>query len=1231
MSYTETMREPALPHDRAPGTAADNGGRRLKEFALTSFAIAHPTSVVVLTLILIVLGFVSYLQVPRESMPEIVIPNIIITTVYSGVAPGDIETLVTQPLEDELNTIADVKTISSTSREGVSSINVEFEAGMDMTEALQRVREKVDLAKVELPSAARDPQIFEINTSQFPIMQVNVAGPYNQVRLREVAEELQERIEQIPSVLEAQLSGGLEREVFVDVDLAKLKFYGLTFEDVGDAVRFENVTVPGGSIDVGDLKYLIRVPGEFEATTAIADIVIETRNGRPIYVRDVAVVDFGFKERDSYARLDGFPVISLGIVKRSGANIIETSTAVRAVIADAQPGLPPGTVIKLTSDQSEDIRGMVSNLENNIISGLLLVVAVLLFFLGVRTAPFVGLAIPLSMLISFVVMQLVGFTLNMVVLFSLILALGMLVDNAIVVIENIYRYRERGYDGVSAARFATGEVSTPIIASTATTLAAFVPLAFWPGIVGEFMKYLPLTLIITLSSSLFVALIILPTLASRLLETEGAQRPAARPAVRILLLLAAAGAVAAALLVSWVTALLLVATGVLVVAFNRLVGKPGGRWLMGRGLPWIVHHYEAMLRWALRRRALMMGLAGLVLVATVALFANANAGMEFFPEDIPPSRVQINVEAPLGTRVEETDRLVRAVEAQLTTLAEIQDVESVVATVGGGGGHLASVTLSFVDYEERIRDVFETISAIRATAGADIAGAVVSIEEPQMGPPTGLPLNIEIIGPDPAELKRLGDQAVRVLEESPLFAKLDRLKSDMAAGRPELVVEVNRERAALHELSTSDVADTIRSAINGTVASTYREGEEEYDITVRLAAAYRQDLDSLGDLVVVPKSGAQIPLSSVASWSISRGLGDVTRKDMDRVVTISSDVRAEYNANAVVAEVKQVLAPFTTALPSGYTLRFTGQQQEQQESQAFLAVAFLLAAFLIAFILISQFDSVTKPIIIISSVVLSTVGVLLGLTLFRMPFVVVMTGVGVISLAGVVVNNAIVLIDYIDLLRRRDGLPRGEAIVRGGMTRFRPVILTAITTILGLVPLAIGLNFDFFGLYTELNPELYWGGEQAAWWSPMAIAVICGLSFATFLTLLLVPVMYSLFDDLDGWVRRTFLARSDGPAASAAQPLSAVEPLPVPPATPSVVPPPVIPAAEPVAGTVGSPAAEPSPVMPAAAPPVSARAGVARARSAFGRTASRRLSRRSAHAQAWHARAAHSAEPQPGV
>ncbi|MDE0023498.1 MAG: efflux RND transporter permease subunit [Spirochaetaceae bacterium] len=1143
--------------DRVPGTG------KLKEFAVTSLAIRHPTSVVVLMLILIAGGLISYLRVPRESIPEIVQPNIFVTTVYGGVAPRDIETLVTQPLEDELNTIADVKVISSTSREGVSRINVEFVAGMDMTEALQRVREKVDLAKPELPSAANEPQIFESNFSQFPIMQVNIAGPYNQVRLREVAEDIQTRFEQIPSVLEAQLSGGLEREVYVDVDLAKLKFYGLAFKDVSDAVRDENVTVPGGSIEVGELKYLVRVPGEFEATSAIGDIVIETRDGRPVYVRDVAAVDFGFKERDSYARLDGLPVISLGIVKRSGANILATADAVRAVMAEVEPTLPPGTVTKITADQSNDIKDMVSSLENNIISGLLLVVGVLLFFLGTRTAPFVGLAIPLSMLISFVIIQFIGFTLNMVVLFSLILALGMLVDNAIVVVENIYRYRERGYSRTEAARFATGEVSTPIIASTATTLAAFVPLAFWPGIVGEFMKYLPLTLIITLSSSLFVALVILPTLASRLIETEGVKGQRLPPAARIVFLLAAAGVLAAAVTVSWTTAALLAATAAGVLAFNRLIGKPGGHWLIHHGLPWIVRHYEAVLRWALRRRAAVMALAVAALVGSGALYSQSELGREFFPEDIPPSLVQVNVETPLGTRVQQTDELVRAVEEQLAALPGKADVESVVATVGGSGTHLASVTVSFVPYEQRAADVFGTIEEVRAIAGDGLAGAAITVEQPAMGPPTGQALNIEIVGADPSVLKRLGDEVVRLLEESELFAKLDGLKSDMAAGRPELVVDVDRERAALHELSSTDVGNTIRSAINGRVASQFRAGEEEYDITVRLAAEYREDLDSLGDLVVVANDGAQIPLSSVASWRISRGLGDVTRKDLKRVVTVSSDVRAQLdgvdlNANAVVAEVRAEMEPFVAALPTGYTLNFTGQQQEQQESQSFLLVAFLLAAFLIGFILITQFDSVTKPLIIISSVVMSTVGVLLGLVVFKMPFVIVMTGVGVISLAGVVVNNAIVLIDYIDILRRRDGLAAREAIVRGGVTRFRPVILTAITTILGLVPLAIGLNFDFFGLYTDLDPEFYWGGEQAAWWSPMAIAVICGLAFATFLTLLLVPVMYSLFDDLDRWARRVFVARERGAAPLAAPPPAVVT---APAAAPrsAVAPPPSVP------------------------------------------------------------------------
>jgi multidrug efflux pump subunit AcrB len=1100
-----------------------------REFALTSLAIDHPTTVLVMAVFLAVYGLVSYLSLPKESAPEIVVPNIIVNTVYPGVAPRDMENLVTRPLEEELNTITDVKTITSTSIEGYSSINIEFRAGMDMNEALQRVREKVDIAKAKLPAAAEEPAIFEINFAEFPIMQVNIAGPYSLERLRQVAEKVQEELEQVPGVLEVRLSGGLEREVQVDVDLAKLKYYGLSFEDVISAIRSENVTVPGGSIEMGSLKYLVRVPGEFGETAPIADIVVDTKNGRPIYVKDVASVDFGYKERASFARLDANPVVSLAVVKRAGENIIRTADRVRQVIAELEPTFPPGTVVKITSDRSEDIRSMVSSLENNIISGLILVVGVLLFVLGARTAWFVGLAIPLSMLVSFAVLKTAGITLNMVVLFSLILALGMLVDNAIVVVENTYRFREQGFDRVDAAKFGAGEVARPVIASTATTLAAFLPLAFWPGIVGGFMKYLPLTLIITLSASLLVALVIVPVACSLWLEPEGALRTPTPKAVRWTLIGGSAALFAVALSIHWLAAFLLLATAGVLYAFHHYVGRPAGRWFMQRRLPVILDRYEGLLRRALAHRGRVLGGSLAALVLVLVAFGLFNAGIEFFPENIPPNTVYVQVEAPLGTPVEETDRLVRQIEAEIRALPDSQDIESVVATVGsmltagfGGqstGSHLATVAVNLVEYRDRRSDAFEILARMRRTVGRDIAGAHVSVEVPTMGPPTGRPVTIEITGEDPEVLRALGDSIVRRLENAPVFAKLEGLENDLSAVRPELVVEVDREKAALYGLSTQKIGATIRSAINGTEASKYRDGKDEYDITVRLAKAYRQNLDALADLTVM-EEGTQVPLTSVARWYVGTGSADVKRKDLDRVVTVSADVRTGYNANAVLAEVQGTLAGFT--LPEGYRMRYGGQQVEQAESRAFLSASFLVALMLIAFILVAQFDSVITPIIIMTSVVMSTVGVLIGLLVFRMPFGIIMTGVGVISLAGVVVNNAIVLLDYTDLLCRRDGLPKREAVVLAGRTRFRPVWLTAITTVLGLVPLAIGLNVDFVGLYTRLAPDLFWGGEQAAWWGPMAIAVIAGLLFATFLTLVLVPVLYSLLDDAATGVRRWF-------------------------------------------------------------------------------------------------------------
>ena len=1118
----------------------DHGSRVFREFRLTSLAIDHPTSILVLTGIIILLGLRSYITVPKESAPEIVIPILVVNTIYPGVAPGDIETLITRPLEEELNTITDVDEISSVSVEGYSSITVEFVAGADMDEALQKVRERVDLAKSKLPSAAEDPRIFEINLAEFPIMQVNISGDYSLVRLREVAENLQDDLKQIPSVLEVTLSGGLEREVQVDVDLTKLKYYDLSFDDVINAIRDENVTTPGGAIDVGAMKYLVRVPGEFTATEAIADLVVMTRRGRPIYVRDLATVDFGFKERDSYARLDRSPVVSLAVSKRSGENIIKTVELVRQIILQAEPDFPPGTRVKITSDQSEDVKDMVNNLENSIISGLILVVAVLLFFLGVRTAAFVGLAIPLSMLLSFSIIQLAGFTMNFVVLFSLILVLGMLVDNAIVVVENTYRFREQGYDKVTAAKLAPGEVAMPIIASTATTVAAFLPLAFWPGIVGEFMKFLPITLIITLSSSLFVGLVIVPTLCSLWLEPEGARTTKLTRSMRMALWGAAALALLLGLLTNWLTTLLLTGTAGVFYLLNHYLLHPVGHWFMTRSMPAILKIYERGLRWALGHRIIMLANAVLALILVMVVFGKFNAGVEFFPENIPPFSAYVQVEAPLGTNLDRTNHIAVRIEEELQRLPGQADYQSLVGTVGSslsggfgarGGTHMATIAVQFVDIQDRAYDSFQSLEDMRAMLDDRLAGAKFSVEEPGFGPPTGAPVNIEISGEDSDVLKRLGDRVVAHLERSTLFAKLDGLESDMADARPELVIEVDRVKAALYGLNTGDVGYTIRSAINGTEASKYRDGEDEYDIMVRLAKPYRDDLNTLSDLSVVNDEGQQIPLSSIATWRVGLGSGDVNRKNLERVVTVSSDVRPGYNENAVLGEVRQQLADFEASLPAGYQLRYTGQQEDQQESEEFLGGAFLMALLLIALILISQFDSVFKPIIILSCVLLSTIGVFIGLLILRMPFSVIMTGLGVISLAGIVVNNAIVLIDYVNTLRRRDGMGQLESLVTGGITRFRPVILTAITTVLGLVPLAIGLNFDFFGLYSRLEPELYWGGEQSAWWGPMAIAVIAGLTFATFLTLVLVPVMVSTLDELQAFFRRHFIRGDEEPGA----------------------------------------------------------------------------------------------------
>ncbi len=1101
-----------------------------KEFWLSSFSINNRISVLVLLVLVAVMGIVSYLTIPKESFPSINVPNIFVVTIYPGVSPEDMESLVTRKLEDELGNISEVKEMTSTSSEGYSSINLEFDPSVDIEDALQKVREKVDLAKPELPEDAEEPAVQEINLSEFPILNVNLSGEYEEVILKEIAEDLQDKIETIPSVLGVDLTGGLEREVQVDVDLAKMKYYGITFGDIITAISQENVTIPGGDISVGTKKFLLRVPGQYEDTALLEDIVVKGEEKSPIYVRDVAKVTFGFKERETYSELGTAPVITLGVKKRTGENILETGERTKAILEEALPTLPPTTTYTITNDQSVQVVSMVSNLENNIISGLILVVGVLLFFLGVKNSSFVGISIPLSMFLSFIILSAVGITMNMIVLFSLILSLGMLVDNAIVVVENIYRYLEEGYDNFEAAKKGTGEVAIPIIAGTMTTIAAFAPMIFWPGIVGQFMSYLPKTLIITLASSLFVGLIINPVICALFMSVEGQEKKAVLTSKGKWII---GGGVGFFLLIflasSFTTWVMLIVLGVVFWLANKFALEPIGKWWQNQGLNKVIGKYETSLIWALNHRLSTIGISVFILFSSVVMLTAFNPGTEFFPENIPPQDVYIQIETPIGSDVKYTKTIVNEVRDRVQNLPNIVDVTSILATSGasitsdpgaGGGGnspHKGTVALNFVDFQEREGDVFEAMEFLRDHMTENIVGAKITVEKPADGPPTGKPINLEVSGPNMDQLSSISNTVLSILAADSVFSKMDGLDSNLPEARPEVRVEVDREKAALYELNTNVIGMTIRQAINGVEASKFRDGKEEYDIIVRLSDEYRDDMSTLSDLTVFHE-GNQIPLSEVATWEVSDGLGGINHKESVRVITISADVRSEYQANAVLADVQGVLGEYLEGLPAGYSYNWTGQQQEQDESFEFLGIAFLIALFLISFILVSQFNSIAKPLIILSSVIMSMAGVFYGLVTFQMAFG-LMAFLGIISLAGIVVNNAIVLIDYVDILRERDGMSLRDALIQGGKVRFRPVILTATTTALGLVPLAIGFNFDFIVLvatplefFSNLHSYIYMGGEQAAWWGPMAIAVIVGLLFATALTLILVPVLYSIIE-----------------------------------------------------------------------------------------------------------------------
>tara|TARA_B100000768_G_scaffold46344_1_gene45131 strand:+ start:1186 stop:4569 length:3384 start_codon:yes stop_codon:yes gene_type:complete len=1118
-----------------------------RSFKLTNLSLKNKTTVFILTFLLTIFGLISYQSMPKSLYPDIVMPTIMVQTVYPGNSPADIENLITRPIEKELKSIKGIKKLSSSSLQDNSSIIVEFNTDVELKTALQDVKDGVDKAKGDLPSDLdMDPMVMDIDFSEFPILNINLSGDFSLDELKVYAEYLQDEIETFSEISKVEITGLLDKEVLIEADLHLMESTKVSFRDIEDAVRFENISIAAGDVLIGDLRRTVRTSAEFKSAKEIGNIIVRHEKGNIVYLKDIATVTNGYEDRESFARLYSNPVVSLNVVKKTGQNLLVANDKIMALLAQSKESkqIPKNLSISITNDQSEQTRDQLSNLENSIIFGVILVVITLLFFLGLRNALFVGLAIPLSMFISFVVFGGMGTTMNMIVLFALILALGMLVDNAIVVIENIDRlFNKEGLSRMEAAKKGVGEIAIPIISSTATTLAAFFPLLFWDDLMGEFMGYIPMTLIIVLGSSLFVALVINPVFAATFIKKEERLKPQKKKIQIIAIILAGASILFYLIGYKILGSLALVFS--LLSLINGFYFTPWSYWFQDVLLVRLEKRYSSILARALNGRQplkLLFGTFGL-LIFSIVFFVLMKPNVEFFPVN-EPKYINVFIELPNGTDVNYTDSVAKVVEKKITTILQPYQiaVSSVLTNVGSGtadpnemGGNMgntpnkARITINFLEYRFRegviTGDVMKELSSnLRGMPGVDI-----TVDKNRDGPPMGRPINMEISGEDFDQLLSISEDVQKIIDDEKI-AGIEGLKVDLELNKAELLVNIDRDMTRRMGVSTSQVGSTIRTALFGKELSKFKDGEDEYPIVLRLADKYRYNVSSLMNQRITFRSQSsgkimQIPVSAVADYSYNNTYGSVNRKDLKRQVTIYSNVVEGYNESIINEQIKKLLDNYT--LPAGYNLQFTGKQQEQAESQAFLSKALMIAIALITIILVSQFNSVFKPVIIIMTVLFSTIGVFLGLAIFNMDFVIIMTGIGIVSLAGIVVNNAIVLIDYIDLLKSRKreelGLEENaplnskdaiDCIKKGGEKRLRPVLLTAITTVLGLLPLATGMNINFSKLLTEFNPEIFFGGDNVLFWGPMAWTVIFGLTFATFLTLIIVPVMYLLSDKL---------------------------------------------------------------------------------------------------------------------
>jgi len=1134
----------------------DNNKEKVeREFKITSLALKNSNTVFILTLAIILFGIISFNNLPKELFPEVAFPTVMIQTIYPGNAPADIENLITRPLEKEIETVDGIKTLNSNSLQDISFITAEFNFGIDLDKAISDVKDAVDKAKNELPNdLLTDPNVIDIDLSEFPIIYINLSGDFSNEELRDYAELLQEKVETIPEIARVDIKGLNEKEVKINIDLIKLQAYNVSFFDIETAVTSENLSISGGELIQGNFQRSIRVFGEFVSVNDIRKVIVKREEGEIVFLEDVADVIMSFEDPTNFARLDQKPVASLQVIKKSGENLLNATDQIFAMMEEIQASnnLPANLKIDYTNDQSDMVRKQLSNLVNNMIMGIIFVVFVLFYFLGSRNALIVGLAIPLSMFTSFIVLGFLGYTINMIILFALILALGMLVDNAIVVVENIYRYISSGHPPILAARKAVGEIAGPIIASTITTLAAFLPLAFWKSQTGEFMKALPITLIIVLTSSLFVALVIIPVLSARFISVKNNDKKPGHKksltATVVLLIIGTIAFVAKSYTIanlSWAIAIIILLDTLI---FHRL-----GFWFQNKLLPGLEQLYIKVLSFTLKGKNPWLAFFGtiMMLILTIAFFLARGSEIGFFP-DSDPGYINVIVEHPLGTSIYASDTFAVQLENDLIIFLEPDKniVKSILTTVGKGSpdefsvgdeAHKSITTIDFVDFQYRNgKNTSQVMAGIGEEFIGKYPGILISLEKSGMGPPAGKAINLEVSGEDFRELIELTD-SVKTFIENLHIPGIEALKTDLDVGKPEMVVKIDRDKARRFGLSTSQVAMNIRTSLFGKEISDFKVGEDEYPIVMRLKDEYRYSVSSIMNQEIVfheDGSDIKIPLSAVASIEYGSTYGAVNRKDQKRVITIYSNVIEGYNATSINQQIAHNLAGFE--MPEGFKYEFTGEQKEQAESMAFLAQAMMIAVVLIIMILVTQFNSVIKPLIIIVTVLFSTIGVFGGIATFKMDFIVVMMGIGIVSLAGIVVNNGIVLVDYVELLKKRKRkelglaenafLPVDEAtacVVQGGKTRLRPVLLTAITTILGLISLAVGLNLDFASMLSSYDPQFYIGGDMVAFWGPISWTVIFGLSFATFLTLVIVPVMYRLTIIIQKRVMKLFGAAVD--------------------------------------------------------------------------------------------------------